>query len=78
MITLNNSAHNTTVKMAADGTQILFSYATPVAAFVPGKGYVRTDRYYSVTTSRHINAWIGTNCHTTTQSEIESLLAALA
>ena len=39
--------------------RILFSYRTPVAAFVFGEGFVRTDKYWSVTTSRHINKWIG-------------------
>ena len=39
--------------------RILFSYRTPVAAFVFEEGFVRTDKYWSVTTSRHINKWIG-------------------
>jgi hypothetical protein len=40
-----------------DAGSILYSYSTPVAAFVPGRGYLRTDQHYSVTTSRHVNAW---------------------
>ena len=43
--------------------RILFSYRTPVAAYVYGVGYVKTDKWWSVTTSRHINKWIG-NCTT--------------
>ena len=43
--------------------RILFSYRTPVAAYVFGRGYVRTEKWWSVTTSRHINKWIG-NCTT--------------
>ena len=39
--------------------RILFSYRTPVAAYVYGRGYVRTEKWWSVTTSRHINKWIG-------------------
>ena len=39
--------------------RILFSYRTPVAAYVFGRGYVRTEKWWSVTTSRHINKWIG-------------------
>ena len=39
--------------------RILFSYRTPVAAYVFGRGYVRTEKWYSVTTTRHINKWIG-------------------
>ena len=39
--------------------RILFSYRTPVAAYVYGDGFVRTEKWWSVTTSRHINKWIG-------------------
>jgi hypothetical protein len=42
-----------------DGRAVLFSYATPVAAFVPGRGYLKTETHHSVTTSRHVNAWAG-------------------
>ena len=38
--------------------RILFSYRTPVAAYVFGEGYVRTEKWFSVTTSRHINKWL--------------------
>ena len=38
--------------------RILFSYRTPVAAYVFGRGYVRTEKWWSVTTSRHINKWL--------------------
>ena len=46
-------------EIETDDARILFSYRTPVAAFVFGEGFVRTDKYWSVTTSRHINKWIG-------------------
>ena len=38
--------------------RILFSYRTPVAAYVFGEGFVKTEKWWSVTTSRHINKWI--------------------
>ena len=38
--------------------RILFSYRTPVAAYVFGEGFVKTDKWWSVTTSRHINKWL--------------------
>ena len=41
--------------------RILFSYRTPVAAYVYGEmggQFVRTKKWWSVTTSRHINKWI--------------------
>lgn len=50
---------NQTVIELADGTVILFSYETPVAAFVPGRGYFRTDHFWSRTTSKHITQWLG-------------------
>jgi len=37
---------------------VLFSYETPVAAFKPGTGILRTAKKWSQTTSRHINAWV--------------------
>ena len=41
-----------------DGTQVFFSYKTPVAGYVPELGYVRTVKKWSTTTSRHINKWL--------------------
>jgi hypothetical protein len=38
--------------------RFLFSYSTPVAGYVDGLGYVRTNRFFSATTSRHINRWL--------------------
>ena len=38
---------------------VLFSYSTPVAAFIPGRGYIKTSTHYSVTTTKHISKWIG-------------------
>ena len=42
-----------------DGTHVLFSYQTPVASCNNGQFY-KTDKKWSVTTSRHINKWA--NC----------------
>ena len=50
-------------EIETDDARILFSYRTPVAAYVYGEGYVRTEKWWSVTTSRHINKWLG-NCTT--------------
>jgi len=36
--------------------QILYSYATPVAARHNGQTF-RTSTWYSVTTTRHLNEW---------------------
>ena len=45
-------------EVETDSARVLFSYRTPVAAYVYGVGYVKTDKWWSVTTSRHINKWL--------------------
>lgn len=39
---------------------VFYSYNTPVACFMDGNAY-RTEIKWSVTTSKHINKWLGTN-----------------
>ena len=51
-------AANQTELELTNGTQVFFSYKTPVAAYCPLRGYIRTAKYWSVTTSRHINKWL--------------------
>ena len=50
---------NMTELTLADGTQVLFSYQTPVACWIDGQFY-KTSYKWSKTTSRHINKW--THC----------------
>ena len=61
-----------------NGVQVLISYTTPVAAYLPqgdGSGYVRTETYYSKTTSRHINSWLeGVNTENVAQSVLDKLI----
>lgn len=45
--------------LETEDARILFSYETPVAAYVYGKGYIKTSQFHSRTTSKHINAFIG-------------------
>lgn len=52
---LNSIGSNQTEIEKPNGVMVLYSYTTPVAAFVPGKGGLVSNHYYSVTTSRHIN-----------------------
>ena len=59
---------NQTEVSLADGTEILFSYSTPVAALVPGKGWIRSAFKHSATTTKHVNAWLRKNCGGTVQS----------
>ena len=52
------NANQTEVSLSND-TVVFVSYETPVAAYVPEKGIVVTDKKYSKTTSKHINQWVG-------------------
>ena len=54
---LRQIASNMTQLDLSDGTSVLFSYRTPVAALTEN-GYTRTSKKWSVTTSRHINKWL--------------------
>ncbi len=54
-------AANRNVISYNDGTEVLFSYSTPVAGYSTELGYVRTQQWYSSTTSRHINKYLGVN-----------------
>jgi hypothetical protein len=54
---------------------ILFSYKTPVAAWVSGRGYMRTSEKFSKTTTKHINQWLdGAIAREVPHSEIEALV----
>jgi len=66
---------NTTEITLSDGTVILFSYKTPVAAcYGDGRGFIRTSHKWSVTTSRHINKWLaGANAREVPQSVLDDL-----
>ena len=52
-------ASNMTEIVLPNGIQVLFSYQTPVASWENGQFY-KTDKFWSKTTSRHINKWA--NC----------------
>ncbi len=49
-------ASNMTELVLNDGTQVLFSYETPVASWKDGQFY-KTSHKWSNTTTRHINKW---------------------
>lgn len=51
-------AANQTELEIGKGVVVFFSYKTPVAAFIPGTGYLRTNHKWSRTTSKHINQWL--------------------
>ena len=59
-----------------DKANVLVSYSTPVAAYLLSSyEYVRTSKFYSKTTSRHINAWLGDNpAREVSPEELQALL----
>ena len=67
-------ANKTQVDLA-DGTSVFFSYKTPVAALVPGRGWIRSSTRYSVTTTKHINQWIEAPATEVDQWDIDQLVA---
>ena len=77
MLSLEPIGSNMTLLYTSNAT-ILFSYRTPVAAMMWNDGnrrLIRTETFYSVTTSKHINKWIdGRDCETVPQETIDNLL----
>ena len=75
---LNRLGANKTELELSDGTTLFFSYNTPVAACLSdGGGFVRTDKRWSVTTSKHITQWLdGATAKTTSQGFLDSLASA--
>lgn len=58
-----------------NGTEVFFSYNTPVAGFEPGKGYFRTDQQYSQTTTRHIKKYLqGMTAVSKAQADIDRIV----
>jgi len=67
-------ASNMTELHLASGIVVLFSYETPVAALIPGVGYIRTAQRWSQTTSRHITKWLdGISAREVPQAELSEL-----
>lgn len=48
---------NQTEVLLSDGTRVLFSYETPVAAITHNGVYIQTSKKWSRTTSKHISQW---------------------
>jgi hypothetical protein len=62
-------------QLSINGTSILFSYSTPVAGY-DRDGAFRTGEWYSSTTTRHINKYLGKgNGREVTQDYIDSLVS---
>lgn len=68
------SSNVSTVRLA-DGREVCLSYGVPVAAFVPGRGYVRSAERHSVTSSRHANGYAGKGAPEVAADEFARLIA---
>lgn len=53
---------NATLLKLADGTEILFSYETPVAGWHIDHGRFKSENSYSSTTRKHIGQYFGVGC----------------
>jgi len=62
-----NPIKSNMTELELNGKVILFSYKTPVAMCDYSNIY-KTDRYYSQTTSKHINQWA--NMRNTSKDEL--------
>jgi len=70
---LSRIGYNQTVIVHNDGTEVFFSYDTPVAVRLPNYEYLKTNVKYSVTTTRHINKWLdGVNAIEVSQETINN------
>lgn len=56
---MSKSRANTRTIKLTDGREVSFSYREPVAAFLPGRGYVKRGRHFSATSSRHATEYAG-------------------
>ena len=72
---LTNFGSNKNSLRFYDGREVFFSYETPVAAYDPDKGYIKTNKHWSTTTTRHINYWLNlsTNAKDTPTVDQETL-----
>ena len=72
---LKQIASNMTELTVNPSVTVFFSYETPVAARLAYGKLVRTEEWYSATTTKHINKWLkGCEARTVSQSHINSLL----
>ena len=60
-------------EIETDNARVLFSYRTPVAAYIFGEGFVKTSTWYSTTTSRHINKWGARDAQEVDQKILDAL-----
>ena len=75
---LKRIGYNKTEVIHNNGLTIFFSYDTPVCVKTPDYEYLKTDTFYSKTTSRHINSWLdGVNARAIPQEVINTYASGL-
>ena len=73
---LGSNTTQVTYDLHSGPMDILFSYQTPVAAWLPNRGYIRSQKKFSPTTTKHINQWLnGAEAYEVPQSDIEELVS---
>ena len=55
---LNTLGNNKTLITMDNGDEYFFSYSTCVAGFDVETGYWKVDKFYSRTTSKHVNSYL--------------------
>ena len=58
-------------EVSANGCRVLYSYETPVALQAPSGKYYKTEKKWSVTTSKHINRFVPDNVTLVPQSMLD-------
>ena len=72
---LRRIGYNQTVVEYNNGSEVFFSYDTPVAARLQDYEYLRTQDFYSKTTTRHINKYLdNVNATEVSQETINNLV----
>ena len=74
---IQSLAPNQTQVCLSNGTIVFVSYSTPVAAFIPGRGCVKTAHFWSRTTSKHVNAWCVSQTSTPAATEPQAFFDGL-
>ena len=79
-VSINPIGSNQLELALSDGTVVLFSYKTPVAAYLPNEGgrYITTSTKWSATTTRHVNRWCMENTSTVPQSTLDNLVKVVS
>ena len=66
------------VELVTKKYNILLSYGVPVVLYFDMGGFIKTDKFWSITTSKHINKWLGGHdASIVSQSYLDNILDGL-